>query len=300
MTTQMVTWLADALRAAGLPVREVPGWKTRGHGEMSSQILGVICHHTAGPKTGSYPSESVVVNGRPGLAGPLANLGLARDGTWVVIAAGSAWHAGTGEISWCPANTGNTHCLGVEAESCGTVDDWTDAQRGSYPRGAAALLAHLGLPASRAIAHREWAPGRKVDPSFWDMDTFRSDVDRWLRVAGKSAQPSSPRITLMEDDMTELAPAPTGRSQTLVVPTGAAELVISLGWMSMRIDSVAFFGSTPATGVAQLWRSSKAQVVDAARPWRIPVPAGAITAEVNYVLPAHPGIEVHGVAAFRS
>lgn len=115
-----------------------------------------------------------------------------------------------------------------------------------------------------------------------------------------SVPSSQPRTALMEDDDMILEPAPNGRSKTGVVPTGSVELVISLGWMSMRVDSVAFFGASPATGVAQLWRTGNAQVVDAARPWRIKVPDGALTAEVNYVLPAHPGIEVHGVAAFRS
>lgn len=194
----MLTWLGVVLRKAGLPVREIPGWQNRGHGAMG-QVLGVLAHHTAGPQTGNYPSESVVVLGRPGLEGPLANLGLARDGTWIVVAAGQAWHAGTGSISWCPANTGNSHLIGVEAESCGLRDDWTDAQRGSYPRGVAALLSYLGLPASRAIGHKEWAPQRKIDPAFWDMRQFRADVARWQAVS--TPAPTPPRPLREDDDM---------------------------------------------------------------------------------------------------
>lgn len=179
MATYM-TWLADALRRGGLPVREIPGWKTRGHGAMNDQIAGVLAHHTAGPATGLYPSEGVVVNGRPGLAGPLANLGLDRAGTWIVVAAGQAWHAGTGSLPWCPANQGNSRLIGVEAESVGTRDDWTPAQREAYPRGVAALLSWLRLPATRVAGHKEWAPGRKVDPAFIDMNAFRADVARWM------------------------------------------------------------------------------------------------------------------------
>jgi hypothetical protein len=231
MTTQMLTWLADELRRSGLPVREVAGWKARGHGEMG-QILGVLAHHTAGPQVGNYPSESVVVNGRPGLEGPLANLGLARDGTWVVIAAGQAWHAGTGSISWCPANTGNARLVGVEAESCGTRDDWTDAQRGSYPRGVAALLRYLQLPAERAIGHKEWAPTRKIDPAFWDMNTFRSDVARWLRVAGPTSTSSDipavpPRAP--EDDVTYI------RCQ--LTPAGPESIALLTGAMFVGLGS---------------------------------------------------------------
>lgn len=149
--------------------------------------------------------------------------------------------------------------------------------------------------------------GSRPDPMHLEINAGASAVkavaDRIRAGAASPARPTPsprPRAALLEDDVTVLEPAPSGRSVTLVVPNGAAELVVSLGWTSMRVDSVAFFGPTPATGVAQLWRSGKAQVVDPARPWRIPVPAGALTAEVNYVLPAHPGIEVHGVASFRA
>ena len=191
-----MTWLADALRGGGLPVREVVGWRTRGHGAMAD-VRGVVCHHTAGAASGLYPSEKVVVNGRVGLAGPLCNLGLDRAGTWIVVAAGQAWHAGTGSVAWCPSG-GNSHLIGVEAESVGTRDDWTAAQRESYPRGVAMLLRYLKLPASRAIAHREWAPGRKIDPAFWDMGEFRRAVGRDLAppavvVPAKTSPVSVPR-----------------------------------------------------------------------------------------------------------
>lgn len=173
----MLTWLADVLRQAGLSVTEIPGWRTRGHGEPAD-IRGVLLHHTAGPASGNYPSLGVVRDGRPGLEGPLANLGLGRDGTWIVIAAGVAWHAGAGRAAWCPTDQGNQHLIGVEAESTGVLiggrADWTPQQLNAYPRGVAALLKHLGLPAARAIAHREWAPGRKVDPAGIDMPAFRA------------------------------------------------------------------------------------------------------------------------------
>lgn len=171
-----LTWMADVLRSAGLSVQEVGGWRTRGHGQMSD-VRGVLLHHTAGAATGSYPSLGVVRDGRPGLAGPLAQLGLARDGSWLVIAAGQAWHAGLGYVAWCGRDNGNQHLIGVEAESTGR-GDWTPAQLVSYPRGVAALLRHLGLGPDRAIGHKEWAPTRKIDPSGWpgDMNGFRAQV----------------------------------------------------------------------------------------------------------------------------
>lgn len=149
----------------------------------SNGVVGVLAHHTAGPAKGLFPSENVVVHGRPGLSGPLCNLGLDRAGTWIVVAAGQGYHAGSGSASFCPAGQGNSRLIGVEAESVGTRDDWTREQRESYPRGCAALLRHLDLPAARVIGHKEWAPGRKIDPSFWDMAAFRADVARWLGTA---------------------------------------------------------------------------------------------------------------------
>lgn len=172
----MLTWLAAVLRAAGLAVIEVPGWASRGHGPMGPP-LGVLMHHTAGPATGSFPSLGVVRDGRPGLLGPLANLGLSRDGAWLTIAAGRAYHAGAGVLPWCPRDRGNDFLIGVEAESTGR-GDWTPAQLVSYPRGVAALLRYLELPAARAAGHKEWAPARKIDPAGWpgDMAGFRATV----------------------------------------------------------------------------------------------------------------------------
>lgn len=178
------TWLADALRAEGCRVDEtlVPDWHERGHPGTFTP-LGVLLHHTAGPATGNLPSLPVVRDGRADLPGPLAQLMLARDGTWVPIAAGLAWHAGEGSAPWVPGGAGNRYLIGIEAESVGTRDDWTPAQREAYPLGVAALCRHLGAPAAHVLGHREWAPTRKVDPAFWDLDEFRAHVDTCLCAA---------------------------------------------------------------------------------------------------------------------
>jgi hypothetical protein len=177
-------WLADALRAGGLPVVEVGDWRARSTGTMQTPI-GVLGHHTAGPAGGNFPSLNVVVNGRPGLSGPLAQLGLGRDGTWFVIAAGRANHAGVGVLPWVPRDRGNEYLIGVEAESTGR-GDWTGPQLDAYPRGVAALLRHLKLPADRFAGHKEYAPTRKIDPFGWpgDMAGFRSSVARILSGEG--------------------------------------------------------------------------------------------------------------------
>jgi hypothetical protein len=111
----MLTGLADILKGAGLKVVEVASWKTRGHGVMSS-VKGILCHHTAGPKTGDYPSLAIVRDSRPDLKGPIAQLGLSRTGTWYILAAGKSWHAGSTKDD---SIFGNSNTIGIEAEGVG-------------------------------------------------------------------------------------------------------------------------------------------------------------------------------------
>lgn len=175
-------WIGEALRAGGLPVIEEPGCMDRGTGGLFTP-LGVLMHHTAGSANGNLPSLGIVRDGRPDLQGPLSQLMLARDGTFHFIAAGRANHAGVGSAWFVPGSEGNRYLIGIEAESTGVRDDWTDAQRVNYPRGVAALLRWMGKDERYAIGHKEWAPTRKVDPAFWDMNAFRGDVRDWLSAA---------------------------------------------------------------------------------------------------------------------
>lgn len=176
MTFSLV-WLPDTLRGAGLKVAEVDGWRQRGRREMSA-LRGVICHHTGGlpPGSGSMTSLRTLINGRSDLAGPLSQLGLGRDGTYYVIAAGVANHAGPGE--WKGWRFGNSSYIGIEAENSGSRSDpWPEVQMDAYVRGVAALLRRMGFDESACIAHREWAPARKIDPRFdITMEAFRARV----------------------------------------------------------------------------------------------------------------------------
>ena len=137
-----LTWLPKVLRDAGLNVAEQSGWKTRGHGNMGT-VKGVMCHHTVGPLTGNMPSLNVITKGRPGLSGPLAQIGLGRDGTCYVIAAGRAYHAGSG--NWQGYTRGNSNFIGIEAENTGydrgpRADPWPEVQLDAYQRCVAAIL----------------------------------------------------------------------------------------------------------------------------------------------------------------
>src|SRR5262249_34828207 len=122
-------------------------------------------------------SLNTLVQGRSDLPGPLAQLGLGRDGTYFVIAAGRANHAGKG--NWKGILNGNTNLIGIEAENTGLPNDspWPVVQIDAYHRGVAAILKHIGRGFEFCAGHKEYAlpTGRKSDPNF-AMDPFRSAV----------------------------------------------------------------------------------------------------------------------------
>ena len=188
--TYSLTWLPDVLKAAGLKIQAVDGWQTRGHGDFGKP-MGVLCHHTCGPKDGDIRDLHVLIDGRPDLAGPLCNLGLARSGVFWVVAAGKAWHAGAG--NWKGVTDGNAHFIGIEAENIGTShrdptthtlvpdEPWPTVQIDAYERACAAILKHIGAKSDMCVGHREYAlpKGRKDDPNF-DLDQFRERVGHIL------------------------------------------------------------------------------------------------------------------------
>lgn len=170
-----LTWLPEVLKLAGLKVCEIPGWRDRGRGDVG-RIFGVICHHTGTVSRENMPTLETLIRGRSDLPGPLAQLGLARDGTYIVIAAGRANHAGRGIFK--DVRNGNSNFIGIEAENSGrATDPWPKEQMEAYHHGVAAILRRIGRDNSFCCGHKEYAlpSGRKPDPSF-DMNTFRSSV----------------------------------------------------------------------------------------------------------------------------
>lgn len=174
-----LTDLADVLRAAGLKVVEVPGWKTRGRpGDFKPK--GVLCHHTGGGADGYDYAYWMAVTGRSDLSAPLAQLGLDRKGTYYVQAAGRANHAGRCKpiagLTVEPGETygdGNEQLIGIEAMNTGS-EGWTAAQYGAYVRGVAAITSHYGWRI--VLGHKETSLSGKPDPGLIDMDKFRRDV----------------------------------------------------------------------------------------------------------------------------
>lgn len=155
--------IATRLRSAGLQVREVDGWKTRGRpGTFSPK--GGVNHHTAGhPSTVSpVPSLGIVINGRSDLIGPLANVLFGFDKIFYVVAAGICNHAGLPDNGSIKGMTGNSSAYGIEVEHDGTHA--LEAGRVKLLATAwAAIFRGPGIPASQLVQHWEWAPSRKID-----------------------------------------------------------------------------------------------------------------------------------------
>jgi N-acetylmuramoyl-L-alanine amidase len=178
------------LREAGLPVREVSGWRTRGRPPSgnprdpafpaATKFAGIGLHHTAG-----HNDLNVVIAGRPGIPGPLANLYVSRDGRVFVVAAGRANHFGPGarevydrtrrdqaprgdaaRLGLSDSIVGNGVYVGIEVENFGTRSDpYPRVQIDHLERACAAICELQRWSANRCVQHREWTR-RKIDMSY--------------------------------------------------------------------------------------------------------------------------------------
>lgn len=189
-----ILWLADTLRAAGLPVEEVPGWEDRGRPPSTGGFdpVGVLMHHTAGAMASSAtprPSFQICVDGRPDLIGPLCHVLLDWDGVCVIVAAGRANHAGTAVASGpVPAGSGNELYVGIEIDyavqdaSGNFIQGASDRQQANAVIATAAILKKLGKGPTRARAHRETSTTGKIDPKYFgSMNDFRDSVRQAMK-----------------------------------------------------------------------------------------------------------------------
>lgn len=191
MSDLLLTDLAKAARASGLPVVEVPGWKTRNRPARPFAPRGQVVHHTGAHGTRNRTEElayvkRVLVGGfPPELPGPLCQLALGRqtlDGPPViyVVAAGRANHAGPSRnAGFIRAGDGNTQSIGWEAINSGD-EGWSREQLDAYHRGVAAVADHYRWSRGAVVAHAESSTAGKWDPGVGgrviDMSAFRAAV----------------------------------------------------------------------------------------------------------------------------
>lgn len=244
----LLTRLPEVLRAAGLRVVEEPGWLTRGHGPMVA-VDGTVVHHTAGPRSGIFPSRNVLVEGRPDLRGPLCHLGVDRDAVVHVIASGLAWHAGAVRAT----SYSNPRRIGIEVESSGAAaDPWSPAVVDAVELTNAALALEWHFTAGDVLGHKEvcYPAGRKIDPHPVDMGELRDGVDRRIAILGRVSR-DEPRQVPVSSSRPVLSYGNRGSSVT------ALQIRLrALGWV---VDATGVFDA--ATRRAVLGVQVAAQLV---------------------------------------
>ena len=210
-------WMPGELRAAGLKVETVKGWRTRGR-PGAFDPFAVEWHHTGtkASKENPHPTLGLLVKGTAALTGPLCQLSPGFDGVIRVVAAGRANHAGTNRGSGpVPAGDGNAQMVGLEFDYSGS-QDMSDEQYAAGVKATVVLLRHFRNDQSFVRGHKEtstagkWDPGRKGagSPQYL-MDGIRADVRAALA-------PPKVRFRILNADTTELA-------HSIVVAQGAKE-----------------------------------------------------------------------------
>lgn len=165
------TWLADALRAAGLEVVELRGWQRRG-GEFND-LRACVWHHD-GSAIGDSPGVPGYMAGQIDSRRAGAQLWVNRYGVWHVIAAGSVFHAGR----VLRGKPGNSNSLGIETDAT-TNEPWPGTLLASLREGTAALLARIGYAPSPGLEFHSTVcspVGRKNDPDGLDLAQERRAV----------------------------------------------------------------------------------------------------------------------------
>jgi nucleoid-associated protein YgaU len=172
--------LLAVLRAEGVSVVEVGGWRTHNRGDRGTgwgPVNGVILHHTVTSDGAS--ALDLVRRGTSSLPGPLYQSVADKRGRLHLVGHGRANHAGRGdpdvlravirEASTLPApneatTDGNARFYAIAGLNWGdTRDPWPGAQLDCIARAAAAICRAHGWNQFSVIGHAEWQPG-KVDP----------------------------------------------------------------------------------------------------------------------------------------
>lgn len=237
----MLTNLADVCRTSGLPVVEVAGWRTRGRdGRFNPR--GTLVHHTGtGTAAGSHSVVALLVKGRPDLDGPLCQLGLDRDGTVYVIAAGRGNHAGKAKaFAGVPAGDGNELWLGIEAFNSGS-EGWGLVQLLAYHRLCAALADGYRWPRARTAAHAETSKTGKWDPGY----------------GGRVIDMAAFRYAVVQQNFAPALKPTTGRDRPMIYLAGVEALCVyghNGGFVQIKRDSVDHVNLT-AAGVPTVWVS---------------------------------------------
>jgi hypothetical protein len=166
------------LRAAGLTVVELDGWKTRGESDGPFTPLGAIWHHDGmglgwdnDPTNNDNVAQFMSQDGNNG-----AQIWVRNDGVVHLLAAGRKWHAGVGVgFGRIPPNDGNTFAVGIETDHT-FGNPWPITQVHAIILTSAVLCLNYGWSPLDFCGHKEYAPDRKPDPEGVDCGVWRLDT----------------------------------------------------------------------------------------------------------------------------
>jgi len=180
--------LRTELEAAGLNVRVVDGWGTRGGAWAAGKPVGVMQHHTSAPVP--FPVSK--------LYGDLlkANINTKPDGTvWLIAQKACNFSSGSGSavvLSEVRAGQpptqnakqrglpddmgGNAYFFNFENDHAGDGGPLPSVQFDAIVVATRVVLDHYGLTAGNVISHAEWT-ARKNDPN-WNGSNRATDAIR--------------------------------------------------------------------------------------------------------------------------
>lgn len=201
-------WLFDAVRAYWVDVVADAGWENRGAELVACQ--GVVVHHTAS-NPGSDPAGDVnyIWHSSSNDLVPEYSSYISRSGTVYIGATGKTNNAGKGgPTSWAPLDSANGYGLSVVMANNGVGEPYPIVQQDAAVAVVAAMCDFGNIPIGNVVAHREWAPTRKIDPAgtsryatgsaMWDMDAFRDDVANLIATGGEPDMTDEERAMLAD------------------------------------------------------------------------------------------------------
>ncbi|MFS0695136.1 N-acetylmuramoyl-L-alanine amidase [Streptomyces nitrosporeus] len=274
------TKLLAALRAEGVTVVEVDGWRThnRNHKGAWGPVHGVMIHHTV--TTGTDASVRLCRDGHSSLPGPLCHGVIDKSGTVHLVGSGRANHAGLGDddvlravIGEKPlpadgeANTdGNARFYGFECVNLGDGEDpWPAEQVEAIARAAAAICRAHGWGAASVIGHSEWQPG-KVDPrgpvgtrdgAALTMTRIRARVSKLLKV-DEPTTPSTPTKPEPKPYAPPKFPAGLAPGRRSPSARGLQRALKAAGYMSKVVPEADNYGPATQAAVARFHQAHPA------------------------------------------
>lgn len=166
-----------ALKAEGLTVVEVGGWRTRNRNHKGpwGPVHGVMLHHTV--THGTAYTVRLCRDGDAALPGPLCHGVITKDGRVHLVGHGRTNHAGAGDSDVLAAviaekrlppdqhaNTdGNRHFYGFECENLGDGEDpWPAPNSTPWPARPPPCAAPTAGPPARSSATSNGARARST------------------------------------------------------------------------------------------------------------------------------------------